>query len=141
MEGFLDIKLPVWQRVLITRSIAIVPAVMVTFMSQSSLLKLDNLINVSQAVLLPFALIPTLKLVGNQKIMAEFTSSGCPFWFAVVFGVALCALNFSLLFVSDLDLAVWAWILLIAFILAYLYLMYKVVAEPVGELQTLTIDE
>lgn len=114
---------------------------MVTFMSHDNLLKLDNLINVSQAVLLPFALIPTLKLAGNQRIMAEFTSRGCQFWFAVLFGIALCAMNFSLLFVSDLDLAVWGWLLLAAFIAAYVWLMYKVIAEPVVELAPLTIDE
>jgi NRAMP (natural resistance-associated macrophage protein)-like metal ion transporter len=34
MEGFLNIKLPVYQRVLLTRAIAIVPAIMVTFFQQ-----------------------------------------------------------------------------------------------------------
>ena len=33
MEGFLNFKLPVYQRVLLTRSIAIVPAIIVTFMN------------------------------------------------------------------------------------------------------------
>lgn len=32
MEGFFDIKLPVWKRVLVTRSIAILPALGVAFM-------------------------------------------------------------------------------------------------------------
>ena len=33
MEGFLNFTLPVWQRVMITRSIAIVPAICVLFLS------------------------------------------------------------------------------------------------------------
>jgi NRAMP (natural resistance-associated macrophage protein)-like metal ion transporter len=33
MEGFLDFTLPVWKRVLVTRSIAICPALIVAFMS------------------------------------------------------------------------------------------------------------
>ena len=37
MEGFLNFTLPVWQRVLITRSIAIVPALCVTFLNSSDL--------------------------------------------------------------------------------------------------------
>jgi natural resistance-associated macrophage protein len=31
MEGFFDIKLPVWKRVAVTRSIAILPALSVAF--------------------------------------------------------------------------------------------------------------
>ena len=34
MEGFLDIKLPVWLRIIITRSVAIVPAITVTFLNE-----------------------------------------------------------------------------------------------------------
>ena len=36
MEGFFDIKLTVWKRVLVTRMIAIVPAFVVTFMNLSN---------------------------------------------------------------------------------------------------------
>jgi len=32
MEGFFDINLPVWKRLLVTRSIAILPALVVAFM-------------------------------------------------------------------------------------------------------------
>ena len=46
MEGFLDIKLPIYKRVLITRSVAIVPALCVTLMNQSSLTDMDSYLNV-----------------------------------------------------------------------------------------------
>ena len=66
MEGFLDFKLPVYQRVLITRAVAIVPALTVCFLDAENLTNLDNILNVLQAVLLPFALIPLLKFVGSE---------------------------------------------------------------------------
>jgi len=46
MEGFLNFKLPVYQRVLITRSIAIVPALCVTFLSPEDLTSMDNWLNI-----------------------------------------------------------------------------------------------
>lgn len=46
MEGFLNWKLPVYQRVLITRSIAIVPAMIVCFLDDDNLTSLDNILNV-----------------------------------------------------------------------------------------------
>ena len=46
MEGFLEWKLPVWKRVFITRSIAIIPAMIVVFMNSESFTGLDNLLNI-----------------------------------------------------------------------------------------------
>jgi natural resistance-associated macrophage protein len=44
MEGFFNIKLPVWKRVLVTRSIAILPAISVAFIS--NLDSLDTQLNI-----------------------------------------------------------------------------------------------
>lgn len=46
MEGFMDWKLPVWQRVLITRAIAIIPALSVAFFDADDLIGLDTVINI-----------------------------------------------------------------------------------------------
>ena len=46
MEGFLNWKLPIWARVIITRSVAIVPAIMITFFRTDELTNLDNILNV-----------------------------------------------------------------------------------------------
>ena len=46
MEGFLDLKLPVWQRALLTRSIALVPALTVCFVNEKSLTHLDFWLNI-----------------------------------------------------------------------------------------------
>lgn len=48
MEGFVDIKLPVWKRVIVTRSIAIAPALVVAFMEDFD--NVDTYLNILQAV-------------------------------------------------------------------------------------------
>jgi NRAMP (natural resistance-associated macrophage protein)-like metal ion transporter len=50
MEGFLDFKLPIYQRVLLTRSIAIIPALMISFMNPDMLTSLDTYLNILQSV-------------------------------------------------------------------------------------------
>ena len=73
MEGFVDIKLPIWQRVLITRSIAIVPAICVTFFNNTALDSMDNALNILQSVQLPFALVPLIKFACDHQILGLFT--------------------------------------------------------------------
>lgn len=46
MEGFLDFTLPVWKRVLVTRSIAIFPALIVVFLNANDLVGLDTWLNI-----------------------------------------------------------------------------------------------
>ena len=46
MEGFFDIHLPVWKRVLVTRLIAIFPAIMVAFIKLSDFDELDTYLNI-----------------------------------------------------------------------------------------------
>ena len=72
MEGFLDLKLPIYQRVLLTRSIAIVPALLISFVNASILTSFDTYLNILQSVQLPFALVPLIKFVGSPKIMGDF---------------------------------------------------------------------
>jgi len=50
MEGFLDFKLPVWKRVLLTRAIAIVPALSVVFYNFDTLTNIDTLLNITQSI-------------------------------------------------------------------------------------------
>jgi len=76
MEGFLNIRLPAWLRRLITRLIAIVPAVIVTAMygehGAGSLLILSQVILSMQ---LSFAVIPLVYFTSQRKKMGEFVNS------------------------------------------------------------------
>lgn len=97
MEGFLDFKLPVYQRVLITRSIAIAPALCVSFLNSELLTQMDTYLNVLQSVQLPFALAPLIKFVGSENIMSEFTASRWEIMFATAVGFCLFTMNFVVL--------------------------------------------
>lgn len=98
MEGFLNFKLPVYKRVLLTRSIAIVPAFICAFMSESSFTNMDTALNVLQSVQLPFALVPLLKFASCEKIMGDFAISKFSFYFFSAFSVFLFVMNFVIIF-------------------------------------------
>src|ERR1700709_798216 len=76
MEGFLNIRLRPWLRRLITRLIAIVPAVIVTvWYAQKGT---TNLLVFSQVVLslqLSFAVIPLILFTNDRRKMGEFVNS------------------------------------------------------------------
>lgn len=78
MEGFLNFRLRPWLRRLLTRLIAIVPAliVIILFGERST----TNLLVFSQVILslqLPFAVIPLVMFTSNRNLMGEFVN---PFW-------------------------------------------------------------
>jgi manganese transport protein len=76
MEGFLDIRLRPWLRRLITRLLAIVPAIIVIVLYGDR--GTGPLIILSQVVLslqLPFAIFPLVQFTSDPKFMGRFTSS------------------------------------------------------------------
>src|SRR4029453_15811799 len=75
MEGFLNIRLRPWLRRLITRLIAIVPAVVVIAIKGEE--GSGPLLVLSQVILslqLPFAIFPLVQFTSNPKVMGPFTS-------------------------------------------------------------------
>ncbi len=76
MEGFLDIRLPAWLRRLITRLIAIVPAVIVTALYGES--GAGGLLILSQVILslqLSFAVVPLVSFTSERRKMGAFVNS------------------------------------------------------------------
>ena len=75
MEGFLDIKLKPWVRRLITRAIAVVPALVVTIIygekGTSELLVLSQVILSMQ---LSFAVVPLVLFTGDKRKMGVFVN-------------------------------------------------------------------
>ena len=98
MEGFLDIRLPAWLRRLITRLIAIIPAVIVTALygerGAGSLLILSQVILSLQ---LSFAVVPLVYFTGQRKKMGEFVNSPLLAGAAWAVAVAIMGLNAWLL--------------------------------------------
>lgn len=75
LEGFLNLKIPCWQRRLITRILALLPAFIgVSILGDASIGKLLVYSQVVLSLQLPFAIVPLTWFTGNKKIMGEWTN-------------------------------------------------------------------
>ena len=98
MEGFLNIRLPAWLRRLITRLIAIIPAVIVTGLYGSR--GVGALLILSQVILslqLSFAVVPLVKFTSEKRKMGEFTNGRVLRTVSWVVAVVIMGLNAWLL--------------------------------------------
>jgi manganese transport protein len=98
MEGFLNIKLRPWLRRLITRAIAIVPALIVTFIYGEK--GVGNLLILSQVILsmqLSFAVIPLILFTGSKAKMGKFANSLVTNIIVWVVAIIILLLNLYLL--------------------------------------------
>ena len=76
MEGFLNLRMAPWSRRLITRSIAILPTVIVAWLyGESGTGKLLILSQVVLSMQLSFAVFPLVSFTSNRKLMGEFTNA------------------------------------------------------------------
>jgi len=101
MEGFLDIRLKPWLRRLITRGVAIIPAVLVIAIAGEA--KVTWLIILSQVVLsfqLPFAVIPLVQFTSDKKKMGEFANSRLTAAVAWTIAVAILFFNAELIYLT-----------------------------------------
>nr|WP_237179868.1 Nramp family divalent metal transporter [Rhodoplanes sp. Z2-YC6860] len=97
MEGFLDIKLPSWARRLVTRSIAIVPAAVVTiWYGEKGTAQLLILSQVVLSLQLPFAIVPLVMFTADRRKLGELIA---PRWVT-----ALAALTALLIIVLNIKL-------------------------------------
>ncbi|MFU3248878.1 Nramp family divalent metal transporter [Pseudomonas paraeruginosa] len=99
MEGFLRAKIPCWQRRLITRGLALVPALLgVLWLGEGAVGKLLVLSQVLLSLQLPFALWPLIRFSGDRGLMGEFVN---PPWVRalawLLFGL-ISAANLALLY-------------------------------------------
>jgi manganese transport protein len=94
MEGFLNIRLPAWLRRLITRLIAIIPAVIVTAMygekGTGALLILSQVILSMQ---LSFAVVPLVQFTSERRKMGVFTNGPVLATAAWVIAAVIIGLN------------------------------------------------
>jgi manganese transport protein len=98
MEGFLDIRLPAWLRRLITRLIAIIPAVIVTALYGEK--GTGALLILSQVILslqLSFAVVPLVQFTSERAKMGPFANGPALKWAAWTVAVVIMGLNTWLL--------------------------------------------
>lgn len=73
MEGYLNLRIPPWLRRIITRLLAIVPAVLViSYYGEHSTSAMLVLSQVVLSLQLPFAIVPLIHAVADPKRMGEF---------------------------------------------------------------------
>jgi manganese transport protein len=76
MEGFTDLRMPLWARRALSRAIAIVPAMLIAIYYGNA--GTARLLITSQVVLtlqLPFAIVPLVLLTASRRVMGEFVNS------------------------------------------------------------------
>nr|XP_040048367.1 natural resistance-associated macrophage protein 2-like [Gasterosteus aculeatus aculeatus] len=124
MEGFLNLRWSRFARVLLTRSIAITPTLLVAiFQDVQHLTGMNDFLNVLQSMQLPFALIPILTFTSLPSLMNEF-ANGLVFKIGgglVILIVCVINMYFVVVFVSDLDSA---WLYALAAVLSIAYLLF-----------------
>nr|XP_020505943.1 natural resistance-associated macrophage protein 2-like isoform X2 [Labrus bergylta] len=122
MEGFLNLRWSRFARVLLTRSLAITPTLLVAiFQDLQHLTGMNDFLNVLQSMQLPFALIPILTFTSLPSLMEEF-SNGLVFKIGgglVVLMVCCINMYFVVVYVAALN-SVWLYLLAAFLSIAYL---------------------
>ncbi len=98
MEGFLNIRIRPWLRRLITRSMAVIPAVIVTaFYGAEGTTQLLILSQVVLSMQLSFAVFPLVMFTSDKLKMGEFVNSRARKTISYIVAVIIAALNIWLL--------------------------------------------
>jgi manganese transport protein len=76
MEGFLKLRIPCWQRRVITRGLALGPALIgVLLLGEHSVGRLLVMSQVVLSLQLPFVMYPLIRLTGRADVMGDFVNS------------------------------------------------------------------
>ncbi|KAM9362043.1 natural resistance-associated macrophage protein 2-like [Symphorus nematophorus] len=130
MEGFLNLRWSRFARVLLTRSIAITPTLLVAiFQDVHHLTGMNDFLNVLQSMQLPFALIPILTFTSLTSIMNDFANGLVWKISGGIVILVVCAINmyFVVVYVTSLNsvlLYVFAALLSVAYLCFVGYLAW-----------------
>ncbi|MFC6177496.1 Nramp family divalent metal transporter [Companilactobacillus huachuanensis] len=101
MEGYLNIRLPLWQRRLLTRFVTLIPILIIGFMVGFNESDFEDMIVYAQIVLsvaLPFTLFPTIFLTADHKLMGSHANSKLTTWIGLILAGIITVLNLQLIF-------------------------------------------
>ena len=94
LDGFLQMRIPCWQRRLITRGLALIPAwIGVTLGGEHSIGRLLILTQVVLSLQLPFVMFPMIKMAGSERLMGKFKSTNIIQFTAWILFVLISAAN------------------------------------------------
>ncbi|KAJ2590075.1 hypothetical protein EV177_009132 [Coemansia sp. RSA 1804] len=130
-EGFWNMPVKPWQRVVITRAISLVPALIVALTAAEHMDLLSEIINVIQAVVLSFTIIPLLKLQAYAEVVGpEFAFGRISKSVVAVLTLAIITLNaYMIVSVIPLDSA-GMYVSLVAVVAVYALVVSYTAAFP-----------
>lgn len=137
MEGYLNLRIQPWVRRIITRLIAIVPAVVVILIYGESVT--GKLLIFSQVVLslqLGFAIIPLIHFVSDKRKMKGFHISKTTQIVAWIIAAIIVSLNAKLVYdeirswIETSDNPTILWITVVPLALAFLVLLLYIIVKP-----------
>ncbi len=137
MEGFLRVRVKPWLRRMVSRGLAIIPAVLVIVWQGES--GVDQLLVLSQVVLslqLSFAVVPLITFTSDRRRMGPFTNSWWVQSLAILVGATIIFLNGKLAFdaihgwIESSHGAWWVWALVIPVTLALAGMLLYLVIAP-----------
>eukprot|EP00746_Dinoflagellata_sp_MGD_P010456 gnl/MRDRNA2_/MRDRNA2_121591_c0_seq1.p1 gnl/MRDRNA2_/MRDRNA2_121591_c0~~gnl/MRDRNA2_/MRDRNA2_121591_c0_seq1.p1 ORF type:complete len:553 (+),score=66.42 gnl/MRDRNA2_/MRDRNA2_121591_c0_seq1:44-1702(+) len=138
MAGFLDWHIPIFLRTMITRSIALGPAILVAIWTQSTPGVGDQVnafLNIVQSVQLPFALLPVLHFCSDRSIMGDRFVLKRRFQFVCwVMALAVIIVNIVLVVQNVIGQPAWVWTLVAFFFVAYFALMFVIIRSDLAKL-------
>ena len=136
MEGYLKLRIAPWIRRLMTRLIAIIPAVIVILINGEK--NIDSLLILSQVILslqLGFAIIPLIHFTSDKKTMGKFVIKPFVIFLASLIAAVLVYLNISMVvgqsaaFFASSGSIIWKTVIILAG-LFYLTLLLVAIFYP-----------
>lgn len=100
MEGYLNIRLPLWQRRLLTRFVTLIPILIIGFLVGFNESDFEDMIVYAQIVLsiaLPFTLFPMILLTANKKLMGAHVNNKLTTTVGIILASVITLLNLQLL--------------------------------------------
>jgi len=138
MEGYLNLRIQPWVRRIITRLIAIIPAVIViTIFGESVTGKLLILSQVILSLQLGFAIIPLIHFVSDKSKMKGFQISKTTQFVSWVVALIIVSLNIKLVYneiegwLATSENPIVLWFTVIPLSLAFLILLLYIVFKPI----------
>ncbi|MEO8861030.1 MAG: Nramp family divalent metal transporter [Ginsengibacter sp.] len=136
MEGYLSLRINPWVRRLITRLLAIIPALIVIIIYGDK--QVDDLLILSQVILslqLGFAIIPLIHFVSDKTKMGSFAIKPVTKFLAWLIAAVLIYLNFKMLISQSEPVFeghnTWTKILIIVSALFFIILLLYIIVEPI----------
>jgi NRAMP (natural resistance-associated macrophage protein)-like metal ion transporter len=140
MSGFMRFNVAVWIRTLITRLIAIGPALVIAICQSAipSLGEASEWLNVLQSVQLPFAILPLLHFSIDTDVMTSDFALKSKWKIGVLWLITfgIIGVNFFLVVshITPMNPAWWAWVIFALVGIAYLYMCFKCIESDLVRL-------